>query len=461
MKQTITLVFCAWFGIGFQTIFGQWMEVNTITPTFYNSALAWDGKVYFAGGIPTFSVANNLMQIMDLETNSLLPYKTLSVGRGGMMAVAHKGKLYFAGGFKWVNDPNIYQIFSNIDIYDVAAGTFTTMHLSVPRSFGTAVVLGDNIMFAGGYTWNGSTLVNSDVVEILNTNDTTWTMEHLSQARGDLGGAVIGDKAYFCGGALDLFTGLASNRVDTYDAVNGWQTDTISVARVAPSVVAAGKYLLVAGGNSNIQDKYDVVDIFDTDENIWSTATLSEPRCYMAAAVIGKKAYFTGGGNCNAATFFLDKSTSTVDVFDAQTQQWGTGHLNKRRIAHACAAWGDKIAVGAGWVPEQNGFTGSVEVLTDISVAVQNRMKEDLSISLFPSPTNSTTTITFELPEQSTITLGIFDALGNKVKTIPSRVFPPGNHQLEIDLSGCANGVYICQLESNGQVRTMKLLVLK
>jgi hypothetical protein len=391
MKQTLLFFFAISFLSVPNSGISQWDHVSDITPGFYNSALAWKGKIYFAGGIPSFTIANNKVQILDLETNTLT-FKTLSVGRGGIMVAAHEGKLYFAGGFRWVNDPNVYQAFSNVDIYDIATGTFTIANLSVPRTTGAATVVGGKLYFAGGYVQSGTTLTPSDIVDIYDPALNEWSVAHLSEARGELGAATIGDRAYFCGGSVDPLPSLPSKRVDIYDAATDqWLIDSISEARIAPSVVAAGQYLVVAGGNDNVTSKFDLVDIYDTDENSWSTATLSEPRCYLAAALVGKKAYFTGGGNCNPVTYFLDESSDVVDVFDPDTKQWSTPPpLNVSRVAHACAAWADKIAVGAGWRPEQNGFLGSVEVYTDSTfVSAGEPTLADGQVVIFPNPASS------------------------------------------------------------------------
>ncbi len=375
---------------------GQWTQSSTIAASFYNSAVAWEGKVYFAGGIQSISVANQKMQILDLATNQL-SYKNLSVGRGGMMTIAHKGKLYFAGGYKWLNNSTAYQMFSEIDVFNTATGEFEpTIHLTIPRGAGIAGVLGDSILFAGGYIFQNGQLQSSDVVEIYDTGTGEWkTMSHLSEPKGDLGAATINGKVYFCGGALNILTGESTNKVDIYDG-NIWTEDTISVPRSALSVVAVDKYLLAAGGSSDVGYKYDIVDILNTGTGQWSTAALSAPRCYMAAAVACNKAYFAGGGNCNAATFFLDESSKVVDVFDATTGQLSQfASLNTNRIAHAGAAWENKIAVGAGWRPEQNAFTGSVEIytVTDDCLSADNSVEKRSGFDFYPNPASEIITI--------------------------------------------------------------------
>lgn len=455
MTQKITLFLLASFLLASQAALCQWVETTNIDPSFYNSALAWDGKVYFAGGIQNIITASDKMHILDLETKQLTEM-TLSAGRGGMMSVAHEGKLYFAGGYKWINNGTAYEVFPNIDIYDTETQQFSSINLTVPRAAGTAVALGDKILFAGGYVFNGTTLVASDVVEIYDTSTGLLITEHLSQPRGDLGGAAVAGKAYFCAGAVDVLAGLSSNRVDVFDGTT-WTTDTVSVARHAPSVVAVGQYLLVAGGASSVENKYDIVDIFNTQTNAWTQATLSAPRCYMAAATIGNKAYFTGGGNCNAATFFLDESTILVDFFDAETGQMGIAPpLNTNRIAHACAAWGDKIAVGAGWRPEQEGFTGSVEVYTDSTFV--NAVREAIELPFVLSPNPATQQLRLQFPDDFQLPRGTEAILSDLTGRTRLRLPLSGNSAV-LDLSNLATGLYWLEVRSDTGRAVQKIVV--
>lgn len=439
-----------------QAAFGQWKELTpTLMPTFYNSAIALDGKVYFAGGIQNVSIANNKVEILDLATNTVTQ-ETLSAGRGGIMVAAHKGKIYFAGGFKYNGSFSSCTSYNNVDILDAASGNITTATLSEPRAFGSAVVLGDKILFAGGYALTGPNITSLAVVDILDTETEEWSVDSLSQPRGDLAGAVYKGRAYFCGGALNLLTSASTNRIDIYDPVAGWSIDSLSAARNACSAVSIGDYLLVAGGASDLVYKFDLVDVFDGVN--WSKSNLSAPRCFIAATAMGNKAYFTGGGNCNAATFSLDESSDVVDVFDAETGNWGvTGPLNKNRIAHAAAASNGKIVVGAGWRPEASQLTGTIEVFTDsLFVNVQDKFLLP-SVWISPNPPSEYLNLKFtRYPDTSLpVSLEVFDLCGNTKLQQP---FAPDdlNLQVSIDVTALAPGNYLLALNMASGERVLR-----
>ncbi|MCB0531449.1 MAG: T9SS type A sorting domain-containing protein [Lewinellaceae bacterium] len=442
-------------------VFGQWIELTPfITPTFYNSAIALDGNVYFAGGIRNAAIANDKVEILNLATNTLTQ-DTLSVGRGGIMVAAHKGKIYFAGGFKYTGSLGYTTSYSNVDILDVATGNMTTKHLSVPRAFGSAVVIGDKILFAGGYALTGPNITSLAVVDILNTENGEWSVDSLSQPRGDLCAAVYKGRAYFCGGALNIFTNESTSRIDIYDPVSGWSIDSLSTARNACSAIAVGDYLLVAGGTSDFVFKYELVDVFNGSE--WSEAYLSAPRCFMTTAAIGKKAYFIGGGSCNSVTFKLDESSNVVDVFDADKNEWDvTTPLTKNRIAHAAAAWNGKIAVGAGWRPEVSQFTGSIEVFTDsLFVSAPQGVFQAPSVWLSPNPASDLVNLKFteQTGQQVPVSLEVYDMYG---RVMLQQHFAPDdlNQQVSIDVSTLLPGNFLLVLNTAGGDRVYRRFVV-
>ena len=80
----------------------------------------------------------------------------------------------------------------------------------------------------------------------------------------------------------------------------------------------------------------------------------------------------------------------------------------------------------------------------------------------YPNPFNPTTTIKFSLPVQSDVHLSVINMLGQVVKEIVMGKYEAGVHQVTLNSSNLASGVYIYRLStSSGLVLTKKLLVLK
>lgn len=76
----------------------------------------------------------------------------------------------------------------------------------------------------------------------------------------------------------------------------------------------------------------------------------------------------------------------------------------------------------------------------------------------YPNPFRSMTTITFELVNETKLTLIIYDHLGRKVETVADDLYPPGEQSVNWDASAFQNGVYFCQLRTrSGFNKTIEL----
>ncbi len=84
----------------------------------------------------------------------------------------------------------------------------------------------------------------------------------------------------------------------------------------------------------------------------------------------------------------------------------------------------------------------------------------------YPNPFNPSTTIVYRLARASTARLTVYNALGQRVRTLVDRVQPAGEYSVQwdgLDDNGrsMASGLYLCRLEAENQVQTMKMLMLK
>ncbi len=80
----------------------------------------------------------------------------------------------------------------------------------------------------------------------------------------------------------------------------------------------------------------------------------------------------------------------------------------------------------------------------------------------FPNPFNPSTTIAFDMPAQSHVSLKIYNVLGQEVAVLIDEVRQAGNQKVTFDASRLASGIYLYRLASNnGFAKTMKMLLLK
>ncbi|MFA6233375.1 MAG: ELWxxDGT repeat protein [Bacteroidota bacterium] len=86
----------------------------------------------------------------------------------------------------------------------------------------------------------------------------------------------------------------------------------------------------------------------------------------------------------------------------------------------------------------------------------------------FPNPFGAgsvfgyaSTSIRYSLPENATVTLRMFDVLGNAVATLVDWAVAAGEHQLLFDSKSLPGGNYILRLEALGTVRTRIITLIK
>ncbi|MCX6639150.1 MAG: SBBP repeat-containing protein [bacterium] len=78
-----------------------------------------------------------------------------------------------------------------------------------------------------------------------------------------------------------------------------------------------------------------------------------------------------------------------------------------------------------------------------------------------PNPFNPTTTIRYELPTNSHVSLEVFDVSGRLVTTLINGMREVGNHEVTFDASGLAAGVYVYRLQAGEYTGVQKMVLLK
>jgi hypothetical protein len=80
----------------------------------------------------------------------------------------------------------------------------------------------------------------------------------------------------------------------------------------------------------------------------------------------------------------------------------------------------------------------------------------------YPNPFNPGTTIAFDLPKASQVTLKIYNILGEEVFTLVSDRLPAGSYSYAWSSpAGIASGVYLYRLKTDGYEKILKMVLLK
>lgn len=95
-----------------------------------------------------------------------------------------------------------------------------------------------------------------------------------------------------------------------------------------------------------------------------------------------------------------------------------------------------------------------------LHVGIPEIMNDELALKVYPNPFTSSTTITYNLPQPSTVQLRIFNHLGKQVEYIQQNQFQ-GEQQISWDASGLPAGMYYFRFEAGEQIATGKLLLVR
>jgi len=107
-------------------------------------------------------------------------------------------------------------------------------------------------------------------------------------------------------------------------------------------------------------------------------------------------------------------------------------------------------------------------------VGIEDESNNEFTYNLYqnyPNPFNPTTAISFQLPSQSSVTLKVYDVLGNEVATLVNEEKPAGSYEVEFSAIGGSgfgghawnlpSGVYLYQLKAGSYLETKKMVLLK
>ncbi len=79
----------------------------------------------------------------------------------------------------------------------------------------------------------------------------------------------------------------------------------------------------------------------------------------------------------------------------------------------------------------------------------------------YPNPFNPMTTIRFELPAAASVSLEVYDAAGQRIRTLAAGERPAGIHHVQFDASDLASGTYFYRLIAGNFIATRKAIVLR
>jgi hypothetical protein len=101
-------------------------------------------------------------------------------------------------------------------------------------------------------------------------------------------------------------------------------------------------------------------------------------------------------------------------------------------------------------------------IITSVDDITQNTIPTSFSLNQnYPNPFNPSTTIAFDIPSQSFVSLRIYNILGQEVAALVDEVRPAGKYHERWNADNIASGIYFYNIRAGSFTQTRKMLLVK
>ncbi len=79
----------------------------------------------------------------------------------------------------------------------------------------------------------------------------------------------------------------------------------------------------------------------------------------------------------------------------------------------------------------------------------------------YPNPFNPRTTITYQVPEISFVSIKVYDVLGNEIASLVKEEKPLGSYEIEFNGTGLPSGIYFYRIQAGSFAESNKMVLMK
>jgi len=238
---------------------------------------------------------------------------------------------------------------------------------------------------------------------------------------------------------------------------NYWY-DTLSVEVIGKISFNTNKdyYILSESffGGEYLCIKNDSLYFYDTDDSL---------DCLMFAFNQNDSSYYSSCmfDSCRVNTDIIGTHFGITDTIQRHLHYFWGLYEYSRLFGLVYWNWGSLLQV---WEYSLSGCIisgvtyGNLLVSIDMGNAPVN---EFMLFQNYPNLFNPTSTIKYQIPELSFVTLKVYDVLGNEIATLVNAEMPAGEYVVEFDGSGLTSGIYFYQLRAGNFFETRKMILMK
>ena len=268
---------------------GGWKQLKSMsTERFFGQACYLDGKIYVTGGYNALDIFQASTEVYDIVLNEWTTLANLHLPKlGGTMEI-YDGKIYAIGGLNTISG----DVQTDVEKYDPATDKWTVLGDTPETLWGQVSCTIDHMTFIfGGYDDLDGYALNSCLTFDLTTDN--WdNITSMSHARGYPVCCLYGDKIYVFGGTQLWGPEGKTNSAEAYDpAEDSWENiEYAPEGMIAHGAISVEEDSLILILNENrMYAYYPAGDKYVQMKNI--------PKwCYASSVVkAGRYLYLMGG----------------------------------------------------------------------------------------------------------------------------------------------------------------------
>jgi hypothetical protein len=171
---------------------------------------------------------------------------------------------------------------------------------------------------------------------------------------------------------------------------------------------------------------------------------------------------------------FGDYDPTTVPGIETETAAAGSGGITKisdviEDFSYSLdlTSVSDGLRIGAlHWDDETYDGVASIQAVKNAYNGIFDSTKEladaeDFDLNNVPNPFNQSTIISFNLKENTEVSLAVFDISGRLVKTLINTSLNAGQHRVEFSSDAHASGTYFYRLTTDRYIANQKMVLVK
>ncbi len=242
------------------------------------------------------------------------------------------------------------------------------------------------------------------------------------------------DTLYIIGEVMHYYGSVGGHTVDTVLVKDTTYIVTILPIQIGASYSTMPDTISLGGGMKKINSNSFTTDAY---------GTLNLPNGSFQAVRL-KGTYTT----------YVYNGASLINSYSSYDYTWLTLEGNQLKVDVDTSTATGNVTVQ------------SIEITyvssTATAVNIQSTSPKNFMLSQnYPNPFNPATTISFQIPKSSFVTLKVYDVLGREVASLINEQKSPGTYSVNFNASNLSSGMYLYRLQAGDFVETKKLVLLK